>query len=1424
MASESKDAKPAISLPKGGGAIKGIGETFQANPFTGTGDFSLPIAVSPGRNGFEPKLTLSYSSGNGNGPFGLGWQLAVPRVTRKTEKGLPTYTSEDVFVLSGAEDLVPQLQQVAEDTSDWQPVVQERDGFRIAFFRPRTEGLFARIERWTRSADGDVHWRSITRDNVTSIYGRGPGARIADPDRSDRVYEWLLEETFDRRGNHVFYEYVQEHPEVQRPGLPERNRRPSQTYLRRILYGNTPDDLGPGRRAGLTRHGTDHENPLQTRERHYVFEVLFDYGDLPEPLAIPGRFPTQEERLIPPDWPVREDPFSSFRARFEIRTLRRCRRVLMLHHFDEPEVDGAPLVKSTDFDYRIDPRTSLSFLESVTVRGHRRDPNELSTYLVRRFPPATFKYSEFGPHKQRYQSLIADGGDLPPESLNSPDFALMDIFGNGLPDVVQAANTGFHYWRNRGGGHFGRRSTMSASPPVTLSRGGVFLADMGGDGLPDLVVEDPPLSGFFEATPDGGWKPFRSFERMPVLGLADPDTRLVDLTGDGLSDVLSTRQDAFLWYRSLGEIGYAEPRRIPRRHDLDEFPDVFFSDPAGRVRLADMSGDGLEDIVLLHDGRIEYWPNLGYGNFGPRITMANAPRIGHDFDPSRLFLADIDGTGCADLVYVDVDEVHFWFNQSGNAWSRRETITGTPRVNDAADVRFADVYGTGTAALMWSYGAGEQRESNYKVLDFCGARKPHLLVEMSNNLGAVTRVHYASSTKFFLEDQEAGKPWATSLPFPVHVLEETEVIDRISRTKFVTRYKYHHGYYDATEREFRGFGMVEQFDTEHFAALESSGDFSAANIDAASHVPPVHTKTLFHTGAFLDRHHISRQFENEYYREPGLSDAEFREQLLPDTTLPDDLASGEEREACRVLRGSILRQEVYALDGTEKQPHPYSVSERDYTVKRLQPRHKNNRGVFFAHPRETIDYNYERRPADPRIGHTLTLEVDAFGNTLKVAAVAYGRRVPDPSLSVADSQKQTRTLVTYTETGFTNAIDTAGDYRTPLPCETREYELTGYEPSDPSGRFRFGDLVEPNPESPQAFVHIFDSEIAYEEKPATGRQRRLMEHGRTLYRPDDLGAASTNPMALLPLCVIEPLAVPGEMYRLAFTPGLLEEVFQRNGEALLPDVATVLGGCTADGCGYVDLDNNGHWWIPSGRTFFSPGSADTSAQESAFARKHFFLPHRTRDPFHTDAFRMESFITYDRYDLLMLDTRDALDNRVTAGERTPAGDIDPNAPGNDYRVLQPRVVMDPNRNRTAAVFDALGMVVGVALMGKPEEKLGDALDGFVADLPDTVMLAHLDNPVAAPHDIVGHATSRLVYDLFAYRRTQDLPSPQPAVVYTLARETHDADLAPGQQTRIQHSFSYSDGPRARDPAEGAGGARARAGAQHRWRDHHRSGR
>src|SRR5262249_33481383 len=233
--------------------------------------------------------------------------------------------------------------------------------------------------------------------------------------------------------------------------------------------------------------------------------------------------------------------------------------------------------------------------------------------------------------------------------------------------------------------------------------------------------------------------------------------------------------------------------------------------------------------------------------------------------------------------------------------------------------------------------------------------------------------------------------WITRLPFPVHVVERVTTYDRVSRNRFVTRYTYHHGYFDGVEREFRGFGRVDQLDTEELGALTASGELPASdNVDAASYVPPVLIRTWFHTGAFLEHGPISKQLEREYHAEPGLLDEQPRAMLLEDTILPDGVTGSDAREACRALKGSILRREVYAVDGTEAELRPYVASEQSYTIVPIQPRGSGKFAVFLVHPRESIEFHYERklyeigdkRLADPRVTHAVTLECDAFGNVL----------------------------------------------------------------------------------------------------------------------------------------------------------------------------------------------------------------------------------------------------------------------------------------------------------------------------------------------------------------------------------------------------------------------------------------------------------
>ena len=224
MANKSNPATQTISTPQGGGALHGIGETFSPDLHTGTGNFTVPIALPPGRNGFQPQLSLVYSTGNGNGPYGLGWSLTIPGVSRKTSKGIPRYRNDagsrhegDTFILSGAEDLIP----VAETAG-------------ITRYRPRTEGLFARIEH--HATPEPIIGRSAARTAWSACTERRSACLTTQPSSPIRRIEPRFSvgnspKTVDPFGNTIQYEYERDSGDT-----PDHHW--DQLYLKRIQYAD----------------------------------------------------------------------------------------------------------------------------------------------------------------------------------------------------------------------------------------------------------------------------------------------------------------------------------------------------------------------------------------------------------------------------------------------------------------------------------------------------------------------------------------------------------------------------------------------------------------------------------------------------------------------------------------------------------------------------------------------------------------------------------------------------------------------------------------------------------------------------------------------------------------------------------------------------------------------------------------------------------------------------------------------------------------------------------------------------------------------------------------------------------------------------------------------------------------------------------
>ena len=662
------------------------------------------------------------------------------------------------------------------------------------------------------------------------------------------------------------------------------------------------------------------------------------------------------------------------------------------------------------------------------------------------------------------------------------------------------------------------------------------------------------------------------------------------------------------------------------------------------------------------------------------------------------------------------------------------------------------------------------------------------------------------------------------------MVERVETFDHVSRNRFVTRYAYHHGYFDGDEREFRGFGMVEQWDTEELSLV--GGPPRAANDAVESHVPAVHTKTWFHTGVYVGRQHVSDFFaglmtaadRGEYFREPGLTDDEARDLLLPDTVLPSGLSLDEEREACRALKGSMLRQEVYADDAgpgataeqIQRARTPYTVVEQNIAIRTVQPRGANRHAVFLTHGDETISYHYERNPSDPRVQHGLTLEVDGYGNVLKQAAIGYGRRpivhdvdvdglvqlVLNPGLgdlSPDDQFKQTTALLTYTEQRVTNAVSSRRTHRTPLPSESVTFELTGYAATGAAGRFQAGDLVERDVAG--NLRHRFTDEVSYEAQATGNRCRRPIEWLRTQYRRDDLAG-------LLPVGGLQSLALSGERYKLALTSGLLAQVFQRPRagqppEDLLPDPTVVLDGPGDDRGGYLrgpavtadGLPATGdHWWVPSGRSFFTTNPADppAGARPGASALLLAAAIPRPLRPRRLGRLRRQRPATGP-------DARRARQHANRRGERLSG----PPATTRQRPQRQP----DGDRLR----HDGPGRRIGPDGQACPAPVEGDSIVDVVLDPTQAQLDEFFSRPRQAgpsagtseatsiAHTLLGGATTRFVYDLDRFSRTRradpdDPATWEPAVAATIMRETHLS--RPGSRRAKQSSRSASPTPTA----------------------------
>ncbi|MGY6274245.1 SpvB/TcaC N-terminal domain-containing protein [Methylomonas sp. MgM2] len=1350
---------PTVELPKGGGAIKGIDEKFSVNATNGTATFSISLPFSPAR-GSSPTLNLSYSSGAGNGVFGLGWNLSLASIKRKTDKKLPQYFDDidsDIFLFSEAEDLVPEFVKNTDGSFSKDDKgnyvikeTQSSDGqFLIRYYRPRIEGLFARIERWQDKTGSRIKWRVITKDNLTTLFGWSDNSIIADPSDNNKIYEWLPEFAFDDKGNCSHYRYKREDTKGLDSTLIQNNNRikngkPTYTnlYLEKVVYGNKTPYV-------------KFNDPFLP-EADYLFQTVFDYGE----------YDAESPFNSINDWSFRPDAFSVYKSGFEIRTTRLCRRVLLFHQFNELP-GGSALVKSLDFEYDTNQQQGFTFLKSITPIGYIKKTD--GSYSQKSLPATEFAYQKHAWNNEIKAISIEDLAN-DPVGLDEKEYLFTDLFSEGLSGILTEQASGWFYKHNISqdkAAKFAPAKLISPKPSFAGLGGELQLLDLDADGSKQLVKLNQTPKGYFELSDDEEWEPFRCFKQLPNINLNDANTQMLDLNGDGKADILITEDHVFTWYESKGREGFEAAQKTIKTFDEESGPHIVFADAKETIFLADMSGDGQTDIVRIRNKEVCYWPNLGYGKFGAKVAMDNAPEFDcpDAFNPAYIRLADIDGSGTTDIIYLGKNKFSCWMNLSGNAFDATPFETASfPEIHDQAKVTVTDLLGTGVSCIVWSSRLSKDSQSPLRYIDVMDSKKPHVMIGYKNNLGKEISLEYTHSTRFYLEDKLAGKPWVTQLHFPVHCLTKTETKDQISGYSFVSSYKYHHGYYDHAEREFRGFGMVEQTDSEDFEHWVK-GD--AANIvEQTLHQEPVVTKTWFHTGAFLTKERILNQFADDYWYEEmkrqGFEAVNLETPLQDgrlivapglDDSLLAHLSFCEWREALRACKGMSLRSEVFANDAPSDNPTPeqqqkaltpYSVATHNCVIELLQPQGQNPYAIFVVKESEAITYSFERQTDDPRIAHTLNVKLDEYGNVIESASVVYPRLKADTTLPLATRQIQNQTLITYTQNRFTNDIDTSDTYRLRLPSETATYELKGITKS--GELYAISDFETVLDKAEALDYHQINS------NPGAGTpQKRLIEHVCTLYRSNNM----TSP---LPFHTLESLALPFESYQLAYTPNLLNDIYADKADASL-----MLEGK------FTQLGGDGNWWIRSGTTQYIE-----VAENTLDAQNRFYVPVSYIDPFGATS----KVRYYSDYFLFIEEIEDAIGNKQKVEQF-------------NFRTLSPKRMQNANGNFSEVLVDELGLVKALAVFGKGNE--ADDLNGL-NEYTDNAEQTLIDNFFQAPtsdvlvthgKSLLQHATARFVHDLNAYNN-----SGKPVVVASILREEH---FQKNSDSKVQLSFEYSNG-------------------------------
>lgn len=709
---EGEGGAPMALLSGDNGSQLDVGKTpvnaslkLEPNAFDGSLQYEFPLVTPPGRNGLQPSLKLQYSSrpSRESNLFGYGWTISIPYIERRNYMGVDELYDHQAFYSS----LSGELASTSVSTV-YKAKVETGDYLNYTF-------------------SGNT-WTVTDKAGTTYKFGHASSTQQYVASSTQQVYKWMLQEVRDTNDNYITYSYTKDS---------------NQIYPDVITY------TGSG--------------------------------------ATPGNFDVHFTKEL------RSDIATSTAEGFEVVTKYRISEV-------KAEVNDSWVRKYT-LGYSTGDNGQRSALTSITEAGY----DGSSTVTL---PAVTFDYQD------SVDSWTQNGSwdvTVPFVSSGYADTGvrIAEANGDGLPDLLRSDGNNNEVLLNTGSGW---TITYAYSNPIVYKvddvvHPGNILVDINGDGRTDIAksIENSATSTIYMNT-GSGWS--LSSSTVPVAFAksngGDNGVRVADVNGDGLPDLVRNHagdgpSTANKTYINNGSTWVLDTTwTLPEATILNDNT----TDPG--TRIVDINGDGLADVI-----RRDETVNVVYLNNGSGWTQTPSwtvpVKLMDSGDDQGVRLEDVNGDNLVDLIQRNASANAVYLN-TGSGWTLDSSWSVPHKIVDSvssvlvdAGSRFGDFNGDGLLDQL-NYVQGG---TDYAY--FRNGEKPELLATSTNQFGGTTSITYKASPEY-----SSLNPYT---PFALDTVQKVFYNDGIGT--WDTEYTYQDGIYytdSIRDRKFSGFGLVTATD------------------------------------------------------------------------------------------------------------------------------------------------------------------------------------------------------------------------------------------------------------------------------------------------------------------------------------------------------------------------------------------------------------------------------------------------------------------------------------------------------------------------------------------------------------------------------------------------------------------------------------